>query len=56
MILSNLDKLIWVFIVFSIGLCAWLSIIYNTKICQLYKEQSGEGYSSCACKKNKSKI
>lgn len=54
--LSKLDKAIWVLIIFSVGLCVWLSVIYNTKIYKLYTEQTSENYSGCPCKKNKSKI
>lgn len=55
--LSKLDKAIWVLIIFSVGLCAWLSVIYNTnKINGSYTQQINQECSGCSCKKNKSKI
>lgn len=49
--LSKLDKAIWVLIIFSVGLCVWLSVIYNTKIYNLYTQQINQECSGCSCKK-----
>ena len=49
--LSKLDKAIWVLIILSVGLCVWLSVIYNTKIYKLYTQQINENFSGCSCKK-----